>query len=62
MTEERAKKSKFAVFAENSFRKARLRPFRRRRGSKTFAVASVSPRRVRRFPTFRLEERFLCRC
>jgi len=49
MTEERAKKSKFAVFAENSFRKARLGPFRRRRGRKTFGAASIlsSPRRVR---------------
>jgi hypothetical protein len=62
MTEERAKKSKFAVFAENSFRKARLGPFRRRRGRKTFAAASILSRRVSFFPTFRLEERFLCRC
>jgi hypothetical protein len=62
MTEERAKKSKFAVFAENSFRKARLEPFRRRRGRKTFAVASVWTRRVSFFPTFRLEERCICRC
>jgi hypothetical protein len=51
MTEERAKKSKFAVFAENSFRKARLEPFRRRRGRKTFGAASIlSPRRGRAFP------------